>query len=242
MQPSELMKAHPTQKKHTPISVRTHCTSFSLTLLSPPPHPPPLLPISRYVFSWVCALPRFRITDQFSVRTPFFIYFILPGLAHLLQLHPYSSHMAMHTVCPSPSLQSASLPVSISSPASPCSDLFQCVVASRVCVRLWPCPAKYRLYREVSWIIWSLYCNYKVLEIAQRERAAHRHLVHLAELVPSLALLLQTLLSWSHLSLKFQRLCWPRCCHRKWFCQLHTDHPLILQSGRHHITLDGGRI
>lgn len=73
------------------------------------------------------------------------------------------------------------LPFSVSSQASPCSDLFQCVVASRVCVRLQPCPVKYRLFKEVSSIIWPLYCNYKLLllEIAQRERerAAHRHLL-----------------------------------------------------------------
>lgn len=63
------------------------------------------------------------------------------------------------------------LPFSVSSQASPCSDLFQCVVASRVCVRLQPCPVKYRLFKEVSNIIWPLYCNYKVLllEIAQRK-------------------------------------------------------------------------
>lgn len=88
-------------------------------------------------------------------------------------------------------------------PASPCSDLFQCVVASRVCVHLQPCPVKYRLFKEVSNIIWSLYCNYKVLllEMAERERgrAAHSHLLSPSpELMPSL----QTSLSRFHLSLK----------------------------------------
>lgn len=63
-------------------------------------------------------------------------------------------------------------PFSVSSQPSPCSDLFRCFVASRVCVRLRPCPVKYRLFKEVSNIIWPLYCNYKVplLEIAHRER------------------------------------------------------------------------
>lgn len=55
-------------------------------------------------------------------------------------------------------------------PASPCSDLFQCVVANRVCVHLQPCPVKYRLFKEVSNIIWSLYCNYKVLLLEMAER------------------------------------------------------------------------
>lgn len=47
-----------------------------------------------------------------------------------------------------------------------------------VCVHLQPCPVKYRLFKEVSNIIWPLYCNYKLLllEAAHRERAAHRHL------------------------------------------------------------------
>lgn len=45
-------------------------------------------------------------------------------------------------------------------------------------MHLQPCPVKYRLFKEVSNIIWPLYCNYKLLllEAAHRERAAHRHL------------------------------------------------------------------
>ena len=103
-------------------------------------------------------------------KFPFFI----PGSAHLQWLHQaegsvYSSHtlfdptVSAERICP--------LPFYVSSQASPCSDLFQCFVASRVCVRLRPCPVKYRLFKEVSSIIWPLYCNYKVLllEMAHRE-------------------------------------------------------------------------
>lgn len=60
------------------------------------------------------------------------------------------------------------------------SDLFQCVVASRVCMHgLQPCPVKYRAFKEVSYIVWLLYCNYKVL-LFGNSRASHKHLLCLS--------------------------------------------------------------
>lgn len=104
-------------------------------------------------------------------KFPFFPYLVLhtssgftrPRGVCVHHTHSLTPTVSAERICP--------LPFCASSQASPCSDLFQCFVASRVCVRLRPCPVKYRLFKEVSSIIWPLYCNYKVLllEMAQRE-------------------------------------------------------------------------
>lgn len=123
--------------------------------------------IWRYVVSWVCVSPRSRVTDPFSA---FFILLSTPSASVPLSavcIHHSGTHTLFgRSVCTDCISSLPFLPVS-----SQASDLFQSVVASRVCVRLWPCPVKYRLFKEVSCIIWLLYCNYKVLllEIAHRE-------------------------------------------------------------------------
>lgn len=168
----QLVNTHPTQK-NTPTCVYPCRLPTSL----PRRHPlSSLLLACLFRGMWLTGCVRWP--DSKSLTHSLSKFPFLPGAAHLQQLHQaklsvYSLHTHMHTLFdPTVSAGSISpLPFSVSSQASPCSDLFQCVVASRVCVRLRPCPVKYRLFKEVSNIIWPLYCNYKVLllEIAHRE-------------------------------------------------------------------------
>lgn len=64
---------------------------------------------------------------------------------------------------------------------------------------MWPCPVKYRLFKEVSNIIWPLYCNYKVLllDMVHSERGLPTGTcwVCLTALMPSLVILVQTSLA-----------------------------------------------
>jgi len=169
----ELMNTHPTQK-NTPTCVHPCCTSSSLALPCRHPLPSPSSsPPAYFEVQWLVgcvSFPDFNSLTHSLTKFPFLFF-------HLAQ-HTFCSFTTQtwvcihHTLWPSVSAECIStLPFSVSSQASPCSDLFRCVVASRVCVRLWPCPVKYRLFKEVSSIIWPLYCNYKVLllEIAHRE-------------------------------------------------------------------------
>lgn len=213
MKTSELMNAHPTEK-HTHfcaplLYLLLLLHSAPSSPLSLPPLPPSLLPISRYVVSWVCLVARLKITDPFSAWIPFFTWLSTPPAVPPDQAECVFMHTQIRTLfdltasteCISP------LPFSISSQARLCSDLFQCVVASRVCVR--PCPVKYRLFKEVSNIIWPLYCNYKVLilEMWRTERAAHRHL-----LSPCLNAIFCRYSCLIHPWI-LPCFCWPRCFH-----------------------------
>lgn len=112
------------------------------------PPPPPLVPISRYVVSWVCLVARFKITDPFCVYI-FFIFYLFFS-SYLLQhtscrftrpRREYSFSPDAHAVC------LVSLPRCVSSQAIPCSDLFQCVVASRVCVAFVALPSKVQTFQ-----------------------------------------------------------------------------------------------
>lgn len=158
----------------------------------PPPlalllrHPLPSLLLLSCLFRGMWLTGSFRWPDSKSVthslsNSPFFTWLRTPPAASPGQAEcVFTPHGYTQSLSPL-LVQRVSVHslFSVSSQASPCPDLFQCVVASRVCVRLRPCPVKYRLFKEVSNIIWPLYCNYKVLllEIAHRERAAHRHLL-----------------------------------------------------------------
>lgn len=153
-----------------------HCTS---PLALPLHHLLSSLLLLRRLFRdmWLAGCVRWPDSKSLThslYKFPFF--YFLPGFTYLRQLvctHPTSIHPPHHHP-PLLMLQriSPSTPFLCFLPHEPL--LWSISVScgqQGVCVRWWPCPVKYRLFKEVSNIIWLLYCNYKLLllEMVYRE-------------------------------------------------------------------------